>query len=600
MNFFFGTGFGLQEPEYLTANVMKNRIFLFVGLYLLLGSMTTQGSDRKSKTRASGENSKTEKTIAIQCSPGLEAITTLWADEYGKLNPGVVVNVTRMPQSPQEADLNSGADLSFVSGEYLEAMNGNRLWHMTVASDAVVPVISERNPFLDKIRKKGVTSDELSALFLSPGKQTWGTVLGNGQGDPVHYYKIAEKAVQARAAGFIGSDPSLMTGTDVSDAGELISAIRNDPYGIGFCRLIDVVNPENKQLVSQITILPIDKNRNGSIDQFENIYGNLNDFSRGVWIGKYPKALCRSIYTVSVEKPDNKADLAFLRWVVTGGQQLLTPTANGDLAYSDRLAKRIEILASKPAKVEMVSGSGFLSSNVQGLSIFSFVIIMLIPIILGFMIRDAVIRHRRQRLGGPAGSAAFIPVILDENSIEAPSGLYFDKSHTWAFMEKDGLVRIGIDDFLQHITGPLTRVKMKEEGERVKKGEPLFSIIQNGKQLTIHAPVSGTITARNNRLNSDTSVINDSPYTDGWVCMIEPTNWIREIRFLFLGSSYREWLKTEFSRFKDFLAASVKGNNAEYAHVVLQDGGEVKDGVMADLGPEIWEDFQTTFIDSDK
>ena len=38
----------------------------------------------------------------------------------------------------------------------------------------------------------------------------------------------------------------------------------------------------------------------------------------------------------------------------------------------------------------------------------------------------------------------------------------------------------------------------------------------------------------------------------------------------------------------------------EYAHVVLQDGGSIHDNILAEFGPEVWEDFQTNFIDSSK
>ena len=75
-------------------------------------------------------------------------------------------------------------------------------------------------------------------------------------------------------------------------------------------------------------------------------------------------------------------------------------------------------------------------------------------------------------------------------------------------MEEDGLVKIGIDDFLQHITGPLTRVKLKSPGERVKKGKYILSIIQEGKQLEVYAPVSGTIKEHNKILETDSSLIN--------------------------------------------------------------------------------------------
>ena len=80
--------------------------------------------------------------------------------------------------------------------------------------------------------------------------------------------------------------------------------------------------------------------------------------------------------------------------------------------------------------------------------------------------------------------------------------------------------------------------------------------------------------------------------------MIEPTNWIREIQFLIMEKKYKEWLRSEFSRLKDFLAVSAKPKTVEFAPSVLQDGGEIKDGVLADFGPEVWEDFQTNFIDT--
>ena len=64
-------------------------------------------------------------------------------------------------------------------------------------------------------------------------------------------------------------------------------------------------------------------------------------------------------------------------------------------------------------------------------------------------------------------------------------------------MEQNGIVKVGIDDFLQHITGTITRIKMKNEGERVKKGDQILSIIQNGKQFNLYAPVSGIIREKN-------------------------------------------------------------------------------------------------------
>jgi len=193
-----------------------------------------------------------------------------------------------------------------------------------------------------------------------------------------------------------------------------------------------------------------------------------------------------------------------------------------------------------------------------------------------------------------------ITPVLNENSVLAPKGVYFDKTHTWAFMEKDGNVKIGVDDFLQHITGTLTRINMKESGETVRKGEKILTIMRDGKQLNIYAPISGIIKEQNQILKSDSSLINSSPFAEGWVYLIEPKNWVREIQFMFMSEKYKEWLEDEFSRLKDFFSVSVKSNATVYAHIILQDGGELTDNVLADLGPEVWEDFQTKFIDTSR
>ena len=221
-------------------------------------------------------------------------------------------------------------------------------------------------------------------------------------------------------------------------------------------------------------------------------------------------------------------------------------------------------------------------------------------IVICGVIAIAVISILRKEKTVVTYSDVKIMPLINENLIAAPKGLYFDKTHTWAFMEKDGIVKVGIDDFLQHVTGMLTKIKMKEPGEQIRKGEKILSIIRNGKQLNIYSPVSGIIRARNQRLLNDSSVLNTSPYSEGWVYMIEPANWLREIEFLFMVEKYKEWLTDEFKRLKDFLSASVMSDKLVVQHIILQDGGELSDNVLAELSPEVWENFQTSFIDTSR
>ena len=381
-------------------------------------------------------------------------------------------------------------------------------------------------------------------------------------------------------------------GEKVEHGNDFILAIQEDPYAIGICKIPDIVDSRSQRTHNQIAILPIDKNGNGQIDYKENIYGDLDAFSRGVWIGKYPRALASNIYFVSSSQPENKSEVAFVKWILTDGQVFLDNHRFAALQANERMAK------VKLIDVYNINTAGTVNSAIQREplfhNIFFLSLLVLVSLVLSLTIAGILVRDKGTQ--NVTEKMAVQRSVFNEDLVESPPGLYFDITHTWAFMETDGMVRIGIDDFLQHITGPLTRVKMKQPGERIRKGNKVLSIIQDGKQLDISSPISGIIREKNKVLTSNTSVINSSPYSEGWIYMIEPSNWVKEIRFLFMEKKYREWLKNEFSRLKEFLNNSVRSESLEYSYV-LQDGGELEDRILEDLGPEIWEDFQANFIE---
>ncbi|MDP2112475.1 MAG: hypothetical protein Q8K69_00295, partial [Bacteroidota bacterium] len=375
----------------------------------------------------------------------------------------------------------------------------------------------------------------------------------------------------------------------VANAAEFISAVQKDIYAIGFCKLTYVRDASTNNTIEGIKLLPIDKNKNGRIDNFENIYENLSDFTRGVWIGKYPHDLCGSIYAASSAKPTDKNTVAFLTWILADGQQFLNKNGYSDLA-SVEIQSNIDALIGTNI-TEAQTDEPFTSKT-------------WLLILLGFVVTASIItaiagyrKNRNQIVVNEHGNSV---KAFNEHLVTAPKGLYFDKTHTWAFMEKDGNVKVGLDDFMQHVTGTLNRIIMKEPGEMVRKGEKILTIVRDGKQLNIYSPISGIILEQNQKLISDTSMINSSPFSKGWIYLIEPKNWLREIQFMIMGENYREWLQNEFTRLKDFFASSTRINSLAYAHITLQDGGELTDNVLADLEPEVWEDFQTKFIDTSK
>lgn len=226
------------------------------------------------------------------------------------------------------------------------------------------------------------------------------------------------------------------------------------------------------------------------------------------------------------------------------------------------------------------------------------VIIIVVAFVALCIAVDAVVYYTRQKSLENQPSVSESTRAFSEDIINIPEGIYFDKAHTWAFMEKNGDVKIGIDDFLLHVTGTLNRLKMKMPGDIVQKGEPVLSLIRDGKQLVINAPVSGTIKSQNKQILEDYSLINNSPYQDGWIYLIEPSNWERDAHFLMMAKKYKHFLNEEFTRLKDFLAFISFNSNKENALVTLQDGGEIKDHVLSEFGPEVWEEFQLKFLNA--
>ena len=514
----------------------------------------------------------------------------MWTDEFCSLNPNVKIEVINATVSSMTNILIKGRNLCFSSNENYSLVNDELIWKVVIGRDVIVPIININNPFLDEIYKLGISTEEFAQFFKNPEKQNWGTLLNNGQNVPVNYYMINDESINSGVAIFLNLNQNVIDGIIAENVEELVSSIQKDPYAIGFTRLGNIFDMSNQSIVENIELLPIDKNGNGEIDYVEKIYDDLNVLSRGVWIGKYPRALYNNIYSVSHTKPTNEIEMAFLKWVLTDGQQFMNPNGYSDLVLTERQTK-VDLLLDNTINI---------STSNSNLGLSKALIIIIVALLVTFFVILDVVKFIKYKKRGVRNVSPITPPAFDEDSVVIPKGLYYDITHTWVFMKKDGTVKIGIDDFLQNITGPLTRIMMRNPGRTIKKGEQVLSLIQNGKQLNIYSPISGTIKEQNESLITNSSLINSSPYSDGWVYKVEPINWLREIRFLIMEKKYKEWLKSEFSRLKDFLAVSIKPGNVDYDHGVLQDGGELRESILEDLGPEIWEEFQTNFIDTSK
>ena len=103
---------------------------------------------------------------------------------------------------------------------------------------------------------------------------------------------------------------------------------------------------------------------------------------------------------------------------------------------------------------------------------------------------------------------------------EFPEDLRYTKEHEWA--RADGVrVRVGITDFAQDALGDVVYVDLPEVGAEVTASQA-FGEVESTKSVSdVFSPLSGTIVERNPLLDERPELVNEQPYGDGWLIVIE-------------------------------------------------------------------------------
>jgi glycine cleavage system H protein len=114
-----------------------------------------------------------------------------------------------------------------------------------------------------------------------------------------------------------------------------------------------------------------------------------------------------------------------------------------------------------------------------------------------------------------------------------PEDLRYSTDHEWIrtlqgegqadTTDTDGITvaRIGITDFAQNSLGDIVFVQMPEPGTTVELGDSIGEVESTKSVSDVFSPVTGTVLARNDALDSTPEVVNSDPYGDGWMVEIE-------------------------------------------------------------------------------
>jgi glycine cleavage system H protein len=108
----------------------------------------------------------------------------------------------------------------------------------------------------------------------------------------------------------------------------------------------------------------------------------------------------------------------------------------------------------------------------------------------------------------------------EEDRVEFPEDLRYTKEHEWARRE-GSRVRVGITDFAQDALGDVVYVDIPEVGASVQASTP-FGEVESTKSVSdVYSPVSGTVAERNQLVDDRPELVNEQPYGDGWLIVVE-------------------------------------------------------------------------------
>jgi glycine cleavage system H protein len=127
---------------------------------------------------------------------------------------------------------------------------------------------------------------------------------------------------------------------------------------------------------------------------------------------------------------------------------------------------------------------------------------------------------------------------------EIPGDLKFLKSHEWARVEENGLIRVGISDHAQGALGDLVYVELPEVGAEVKAGNGVATVESVKAASDIYSPVSGEIVEVNEALADKPETINEDAFGEGWLFVVKASD-RGELDELLSADDYAELIENE-------------------------------------------------------
>lgn len=171
---------------------------------------------------------------------------------------------------------------------------------------------------------------------------------------------------------------------------------------------------------------------------------------------------------------------------------------------------------------------------------------------------------------------------------KVPDQVYFHPGHAWARLDAPGVMAVGIDDFAQHLVGPVAGITLPKPGQPLAAGQQAWALKVDGKAVDVLAPVTGRIVAVNASAIEHPEVVNEDPYGRGWLLKVEVPRTATAVKHLMSGDAARQWIDGVSHRLLQTMSPELGQ--------LYQDGGLPVHGLARAIDEAHWDDVARRFL----
>jgi glycine cleavage system H protein len=169
-----------------------------------------------------------------------------------------------------------------------------------------------------------------------------------------------------------------------------------------------------------------------------------------------------------------------------------------------------------------------------------------------------------------------------------PQGVHWHRGHTWASVEDDRLLRVGIDEFAQRMIGAPTSLSLPSKGAKLEQGEKGWQLQVDGQAIDLLSPVQGEVVEVNDEVLHRPALVCEEPYERGWLLKVRVDSAATALKNLLPAQLARAWM----DEVRQQLGVLTGGELGP----VLQDGGLPVPGFAPLLFGDRWPEVASWFL----